>query len=94
MQVLGGFMRQGTNGMHGLPQDQVRAANGMLGSSAIQDESWPYWWAVPRSNAQPVQEVQSIPAPVAGVPTEVASVIVPVGFRFVLRAIRDRKSVV
>lgn len=79
-------------GMNGLPQDQVRAANGMLGSSAIQDEFWPYWWAVPRSNAQPVQEVQSIPAPVAGVLTEVASVIVPVGFRFVLRAIRQSFS--
>lgn len=84
MQVL----RNG-RGLSGPPQDLVSGANGMLGSAAVQDNSWPFWWAVPRSNAQYVQRVASIPAPTVGVITEVVELTVPVGFRFILRAIRQ-----
>jgi hypothetical protein len=70
-------------------QDLVSGANGMLGSSALQDNSWPYWWAVPRANSQYVQRVGSIPTPDPGVITEICKVQVPIGFVFVLRAIRQ-----
>ena len=81
-------MRNGW-GLRGAGQDAVAGANGMLGSSALQDNFWPYWWAVPRANSQYVQRVASIPVPVAGAITEVVEVQVPIGFVFVLRAIRQ-----
>jgi hypothetical protein len=65
----------------------VRGANGMLGSSALQDNSWPYWWVVPRANTQYVQRVGSIVAPPNATITEVCRVEVPAGFCFILRGI-------
>jgi hypothetical protein len=87
----------GGPGLAGPGQDIVQGANGMLGSSAVQEDRWPYWWAVPRSNTQYVQKVACMPAPVAGVLTQVinpitgaaAEVDVPPGFCFILRAIRQ-----
>jgi len=83
MQVL----RNG-RGLAGPPQDLVSAANGMLGTSAVQQDRWPYPWLMPRSNTQYKQIVQSIAIPaISATPTEVLEYTVPVGFRLVLRAI-------
>lgn len=81
------MIRNNGRGLAGPPQDQVRSANGMIGSKAIQDETWPYWWAVPRANAEHVQRVRSIPAPPNATVTEVLALQVPAGFVFVLRSI-------
>ena len=93
MQVL----RNGGRGLGGAPQDLVSGANGMIGSKALQDNTWPYWWVVPRANVQYVQRVCSMIAPANNTLVEVTDtgsgalceVNVPVGFRFVLRAIRQ-----
>lgn len=76
------------NGMAGIPQDTVIGANGMIGSSALQDDSWPYFWREPGPNTQYVQRANSIPAPLPTVETEVLSLPVPPGFKFILNAIR------
>lgn len=81
------MMRTNGRGLSGPPQDLVNGANGMLGSTAIQDSRWPYWWEVPRTNTQYKQPIQWIAAPAPATVTEVASLIVPPGFCFVLRGI-------
>lgn len=79
MQVL-------NRGMGGSPQELVKGATGI---AAAEEESWPYWWLFPRKGTQFKQSVGSIAAPNPGVLTEVCEVVVPSGFVFVLRAIRQ-----
>lgn len=81
MRVLNGY-----RGMAGPPQDLVRGAN-QLGTDSLQDNSVPYFWDKPRVNSEHVQRVNSIVAPANATLTEVTSVVVPSGFRFVLRSI-------
>ena len=67
----------------------ILGANGMLGSAAVENTAWPYWWIVPKAHTQYVQRVASIPAPAPATLTEVCQVDVPAGFVFILRAIRQ-----
>ncbi len=85
MQVL----RNGGRGMAGLPQDLVRGADGMIGSKAVQEDNWPFWWLKPHSNTQYRQPQKTIFAPAPATLTEVVSLTVPAGFVFILRAIRQ-----
>ena len=87
MQIL-----NGRRGLRGVPQDLVAGANGMLGTAALQDTSWPYAWVVPRAQTQYVQRVASIPAPAPGVLTEVCEVQVPGALCFIMRGIRHSFS--
>lgn len=72
-------------GMNGLPQDIVRGADGMLGSPAVEENCWPYWWEKPQAHCEPVQRILCIPTPAQGVQTVVVSLIVPAGFMFVMK---------
>lgn len=76
-------------GVNGVGQDLVTGASSIYQQGGIGDSSWPYWWLIPRKNTQYVQRVASIVLPAAGVLTEVVEVAVPIGFRFILRAIRQ-----
>ncbi len=81
-------MRVLRRGMAGIPQDMVSGANSLLGTSAVEDNRWPYWWLEPRANTQYKQPVASIPIPaISANPTTVLTLTVPTGFRFVLRSI-------
>ena len=84
-----GLRNCGMRGLRGAPQDLVAGANGMIGSAAVQDDSWPYFWLSPRSNTQYFQPIVSIPAPASGVQTLVFSRQVPAGFQLVLRGMRQ-----
>ncbi len=79
----------GRRGLSGIPQDIVAGANGMLGSTALQDNSWPYFWSEPGPNTQYVPFVNSIPTPAPGVITEVLALQVPSGFRFIWNGMRQ-----
>lgn len=83
MQVL-------SRGFAGVGPDMVKSASAMIGTEATNSNQWPYWWLKPRSDAQAVQRFGWIPAPVAGVLTEItrATVIVPEAMVFVLRGYR------
>jgi len=75
------------HGFSGVPQDLVAGANGMLGSQAVQGDKWPYWWEHPRANDQFVQRVASVVMPALDTLTDVVTLEVPSGYRFVLKAI-------
>lgn len=87
MQVL---RRNG--GFAGYGQDLVGGAHAMLGSNAIQDESWPYFWEHPKSQAEIVGPFEWIPAPANGDITTILELTVPAGYRFVLKGITQRFS--
>lgn len=91
MQVLKNWpsVREARRGFSGVMQDTVAGANGMTGKNALQDDSWPYFWREPGPNTQYVQRVASIPTPAAATQTEVLTLLVPAGFKFILNAIRQ-----
>lgn len=78
-------MMRRNGGLSGAPQDLITGADGLVQSAV--DESWPYFWLQPRANTQYVNRVNTVPAPVNDVITELVRVDVPAGNRFVLTGI-------
>lgn len=82
------MIRNGMRGLGGVNQDMVAAASG-ISASMIQDNTFPFWWQIPHAQDQWRQKMVWIPAPNPGILTVVDEFVVPAGFFFVMRGIRQ-----